>query len=352
MQCLRFLGILLASADEDGHVHTDPDDLAGLGLLHGMTTDEVNRSRILLETFGVLDRESTGWFIKHFTPVGDEVPPADAMAAIDRVLAKPAEGAAPATVAAAEPEPAPAGAAEPAPVVAMEPARNRLARRWMAAPVGAAAAAAVVLVALMFSGQVRTPLNSSPASNANQSAVGAGATATTSAPGQSPTNAATAPSPSPSAGSATAPSVAQTPTGTAVPGTQAPAQVPCPVGNVSATVDHMSQHLDNSVPSSISIDLGPIVHTTVTGSVHNNSPSTVDVNPFPVTVNFADPSGQNAQTVSATALARPTLIGAGGEVPWSVTVQNPKDAPVPGTANAAQPTWHWDDAQLAATCTH
>jgi hypothetical protein len=204
----------------------------------------------------------------------------------------------------------------------------------------------------MVSGQVRTPLNSSPASNSNQSAVGAGATATTGAPNQPPANGSPAQSPPPSTGSATAPSVAQTPAGTAVPGTQAPAQVACPVGSVSATVDRISQHLDNSVPSSISIDLGPIVHTTVTGSVHNNSPSTVVANPFPVTVNFTDPSGQNGQTVSATALTQPTLIGAGADVPWSVTVQNPKDAPVPGTANAAQPTWHWDDAQLAATCTH
>jgi hypothetical protein len=54
--------------------------------------------------------------------------------------------------------------------------------------------------------------------------------------------------------------------------------------------------------------------------------------------------------VTATALAGPTTIGAGGSVPWTVTVENPQSAPVPGTANAHTPTWRWADAALAATC--
>ena len=89
--CLQFLGVLLESADPEGHVQFDPDDLAGLGLLQGMTLEEVTRSRILLETFGILNREPTGWSIKNYAPVDEEVPPAAVMAAIGRVLAKPAD---------------------------------------------------------------------------------------------------------------------------------------------------------------------------------------------------------------------------------------------------------------------
>ena len=335
--CLRFLGILLATADDEGHVHCDPDDLAGLGLLHGMTPEEVNRSRTLLETFGVLDRVPTGWSISHFHPVGDEVPPADVMAAIGRVLAKPGTEA-------------PAPTPRQSEVVAMEPARERRARRWMAAPVGAGAAAALVLVALLVSGQVRVPLTSRPVSNSNQAAIGAGVTAST-VPGESPASGSRPPSPLTAA--PTASSVAQTPLGAPATDAPAPAQAVCPVGSVPATVDHMDQHIDSAVPSrTIAVDLPPVVRTTVSGTVRNNSPSAVDVNPFPVTVNFTDPSGNASETVTATALSGPTPIATAASIPWSVTVQNPKDAPVPGTANAAQPTWRWDDARLAAICTH
>jgi hypothetical protein len=340
---LRFLGVLLEIADEDGHVHCDPDDLVGLGLLHGMEAEEVTRSRALLETFGVLDRESTGWCIKNFTPSGNEVPPAEVMAAIGRALGRPLTDA-----------PAPTARAE---VVPLAPARTRMARRWMAAPVGAAAAAAVLVVALMVSGQVRVPLVSQPASNGRQTAVGAGPGDTATAPGavQPGGPPAASSSPSPSAGSATAPSVAQTPVGSAAAssGEPSPTQVVCPVGNVSATVDHMNQQLDSSSPpatTSVNATLPPVVHTSVTGVVKNNSANAVVVNPFPVTVNFTDPAGKASQSVTATALTAPTRIAPGAEIPWSVTVENPHDAPVAGTANAAPPTWRWDDAKLAAAC--
>jgi hypothetical protein len=335
---LRFLGILLEIADDAGHVHCDPDDLVGLGLLHGMDIEEITRSRALLETFDVLDREPTGWSIKHFSPVGDEVPPAEVMAAIGRAMGRPLDS----------------GAAvdnPPAKVVPLESARTRVARRWMAAPIGAAAAAAVVLVALLVSGQVRVPLTSTPASNSNQSAVGVGATATTTAPG-APQGSSSSPSALAPSGTATTPSAGSLPSGAPVNGAPAPTLVLCPVGSVSATVDHMGQAIDSSVPSSINASLPPVVRTSVTGTVRNNSANPVIVDPFPVTVNFTDPAGNNSQSVTATALSAATPIAAGASVPWSITVQNPKDSPVPGTANAAQPTWHWGDAHLAAACTH
>jgi len=342
---LRFLGILLETADAEGHVHCDPDDLAGLGLLHGLEADEVARSRGLLEAFGVLDREETGWRIRHFAPVGDEVPPAEVMAAIGRALAKPVDGHAPAEPAGR----APAAAA----VVAMEPARARRARRWMAAPVSAAAAAAVVLVALMVSGQVRVPLVSSPVSHSQQNAVGAGSAPSSTPSGTPATGSSPVGSPSPSAGAATAPTIGQTPTGTSAALGAEPAPAVCPVGGVSATVDHMDQHLDSAAPStSLRASLPPFVHTSVSGVVHNNSAAAVVVNPFPVTVNFTDPAGKTSRSVTATALSAPTSIAPGASIPWSVTVDNPQDAPVPGTANAAPPTWRWDDARLASLCPH
>lgn len=354
LQCLRFLGILLATADDEGHVHCDPDDLGGLGLLHGMTVEEVNRSRILLETFNVLRREDTGWSIKHFAPVGDdEVPPAEAMAAISRVLARPADDEAVSRGNSGRTStPISSEQRELEVVVPMEPVRTRRAQRWMAAPVGAAAAAAVVLIALMVSGQMRVPLTSTPASNSNQSAVGVGSTATSAGAAQSP---ASSPSSSPAAtGPATATSSSPTPLGTSAPGTQPSSQVACPAGNVSANVDHVSQHLGSSVPSSLSINVSipQVVYTSVTGGVANNSPNAVVVNPFPVTVNFTDPSGKTSHSLTATALSAPTPIAPGASAPWSVEVQNPRDAPVPGTATAAPPTWQWNDATVPASCTH
>ena len=336
---LRFLGILLETADEYGRVHCDPDDLVGLGLLYGLQPDEVTRSRALLETVGVLEREGVGWSIRHFVVPTAEAPPAEVMAAIGRALAKPLD--------------AEAGAREPAPqpvVVAMEPARTRLARRWLAAPVTAAAAAAVVVVALLASGQMRVPLTSSPVSNSHQNAVGAGSTETSTPPGapQTPSS----PAPSSAGGVATGSSVAQTPSGSAA-GPPAAAQVVCPVGSVAATVDHMSQDVSSSVPSrSINSSLPPVVHTTVTGGLRNNAPQAVVVNPFPVTVNFTDPAGKSPKSVTATALSGPTPVAPGAQVPWSVSVENPNDAPVAGTANAGPPTWRWDDARLAAVCSH
>jgi len=108
-----------------------------------------------------------------------------------------------------------------------------------------------------------------------------------------------------------------------------------------------------SAPStSVRADLPPVVRTSVSGTVRNNSASAVVVNPFPVTVNFTDPAGKTSRTVTATALSGPTPIGPGASIPWSVTVENPHDAPVAGTANTAPPTWRWDDAKLASLCPH
>jgi len=333
---LRFLGILLETADETGLLHCDPDDLAGLGLLHGMDPDEVTRSRALLEMVGVLEREATGWSIKHFAPATAEAPPAEVMAAIGRVLAKPLN-----TDEAPAPHPV---------VVPMEPARTRLARRWLAAPVGAAAAAAVVLIALVASGQMRVPLTSSPVSNSHQNAVGAGSTET-SIPQGAPQGSSSS-APSSSGGVATGSSVAQGPSGVST-GPPTAAQVVCPVGSVAATVDQMNQQIDSSVPSkSIDSTLPPVVHTSVTGVVRNNSAQAVVVNPFPVTVNFTDPARKSSKSVTATALSGPTPVAPGAQVPWSVTVENPNDAPAAGTANAGPPTSHWADAKLAAARPH
>src|SRR6266508_2573282 len=85
---LRFLGILLVQADASGRVHGDPDDLVGLGILQGMQPAEVEHSRRWLEAVGVLERDPAGWFIRDFTPVGEEVPPREAMDAIARVLGR------------------------------------------------------------------------------------------------------------------------------------------------------------------------------------------------------------------------------------------------------------------------
>ena len=342
---LRFLGILLETADAEGHVHCDPDDLAGLGLLNGMESEEVARSRVLLETFGILEREPTGWFIKHFAPVDDEVPPAEVMAAISRTLARPVAEA-----------PAPEA---PAPqVVPLEAARARRDRRWIVAPVsaaGAAAAAAVVLAALVLSGQMRVPIVSQPAGHSQQSAVGA-ANAPTSTPAGAPrTGASPSSLPSQSAGSAGAASITQAPPGP--PGATGIAAPPaaCPVGSVTATVDHMGQQLDGTTPSSPSsfrASLGPLVHTSVSGTVRDNSASPVVVNPFPVTVTFSDPAGKTSRTVTATALSGATTAAPGASIPWSVTVDDPQDAPVPVTANAGPPPWQWQDGALAYLCPH
>ena len=349
--CLRFLGILLAAADDEGHVHTDPDDLAGLGLLHGLSAEEVNRSRVLLETFGVLEREPTGWSIQHFAEIADEVPPADALAAISRVLAKPvgAEG----SEAAPAPPPAPVSAGDTEPtVIPLETARARRVNRWTA-PVGAAAAAAVVPVALLVSGQMRVPLTSTPASNSNQNAIGTGVGAIpqSTEPGATPSS---GPGTSTSGRSvaSTSPSADVAPSSAPPLGTSSPTQGVCPMANVSATVDRMTQQLGSSIGTTVSASVPQIVQTSVNGSVHNNSAAPVVVNPFPVTVTFTDPSGKTASTVTATALSGPATIAQGASLAWTVTVQNPKQTPVPTKADAGQPTWHWADSQLAILCPH
>jgi hypothetical protein len=310
--------------------------LAGLGLLHGLDGEEVTRSRALLETFGVLDREPTGWSIKHFVPIDDEVPPAEVMAAIGRALGRPLDAGAPVPT--------------PQAVVPLESARTRMARRWMAAPIGAAAAAAVVLVALLVSGQVRVPLTSQPASNSSQTAVGAGAGATTTVPGAPQSSSVPGSLPSAGPAGASSPATGQPPATVSAAG--APTQLVCPVGVVSASVDHISQAVDGSVPSSINVDLQPVVHTSVTGTLRNESPNAVMVDPFPVRVNFTDPAAGASQSVTTTALTGSTPVASGAQLPWSVTVENPRHAPVPATADAGQPTWRWADPTLAVTCTH
>jgi len=306
-----------------------------------MLPEEGDRSRLSLEAVGALERDPTGWLVKDFKPVGDEVPPADVMAAIGRVLAKPAAEEAP--VSSPAPELAPHGH-----VVALEQVRGRRARRWMAVPVGAVAAAAVVVVALMVSGQVNVPLPGRPASNARQAATGAPSSASSTVPGASQPSSSASPRP---AGSAAAPSGVQAPTSAAPAPGSPPAPAVCPAGGVVATVEHMAQQVDNSVPaSSFRADLPPIVRTSVSGVARNTSSAAAVASPFPVDVNFTDPAGTTSQVVTATALAGPTTIPAGGSVPWTVTVENPQNAPVPGTANAHTPTWRWADAALAATC--
>jgi hypothetical protein len=342
---LRFLGILLANADDEGRIHCDPDDLVGLGLLNDMLPEEVTRSRQSLEAVDAIERDPTGWLIRDFTPVGDEVPPAEAMAAIGRVLAQPVADEAPVLVPIAPPLP------DPVPfdaVVPLDSVRTRRARRWLVAPVGAVAAAAVVLVALMVSGGVKVPLPGQPVSNERQAATGAASTVSPTVPGASQPSSSASPR---AAGSTATPSGDQAPTSAAPAAGSASAPAVCPAGGAVATVEHMAQHVDSSVPaSSFRADLPPIVRTSVSGVVRNTSSVALVAAPFPVDVNFTDPAGTTSQVVTATALAGPTTVPAGGSVPWTVTVQNPQSAPVAGSANAHTPAWRWADAGLAATC--
>src|SRR5947207_8671642 len=150
---LKFLGALMASADEHGRVSCDPDDLVGLGLLHGLDPQDVDRSRRWLELVSVLERRDDGWVIAHFSPVGPEVPPADAMDAIARALGRPLP-------AGSRPEPV------LVPVVPVGVRRRpRRSRRWgLAVPAGVVTAAAAV-IALLLAGPASVRLPSQTASN-------------------------------------------------------------------------------------------------------------------------------------------------------------------------------------------
>ena len=194
LTALRFLGVLLVRADADGRIHCDPEDLAGLGILNGLRPDEVERSRIWLEAVGVLEREPTGWFIHDFAPVADEVPPAEAMAAIARVLGRPVEDE-------------PVVVAEPVALVTAAPdaSRSRWSTRWMAAPVGVAAA--VLVLALVLSGQLQLPVPGRTVSNTRENAQEASSGDRTTAAGGSGPSSATSPS-----SSATSPASGQSST--------------------------------------------------------------------------------------------------------------------------------------------
>jgi hypothetical protein len=368
---LRFLGILLARADDDGLLHADPDDLVGLGLLNGMEWDDIESSRRLLEDVGVLEREPVGWFIRDFAPVGDEVPPADAMAAIARVLNKPVD--APVVVVSSgadtESETESAGTAEPDPVPlplplpavvtpVPEPAHSRFSPRWVAAPAGIAAA--ILVLALALSGQMNLPGRTVGNNRENAQQVNSARSASPSSEPES--NGASSSSPAGSVGG-----TAAAPLGSA-PGTAAPASgttrstVSCPLGAVLVAVEKVEQHVDGSVPtaappptqppSRVDISLPQLVRTTAAGVLRNTSSVPAVVTPFPVEVTFTNSSGAVTTTVTAIALTNPVTVQPGQALQWSVVVDNPDSAPFPAGAKAGTLSWRWEDGILAAACPH
>ena len=337
MLALRFLGILISQADDDGLVRCDPDDLAGLGLLHGLQIDEIDRSRMLLEALGVLDREPAGWFIHDFAPADPEVPPAEFLAAVSRTLSRPHRGSM-----VYEPVPVPPLASIP------PPSRHWVSTR-LAAPVGLAAA--VLVLALVLAGQLQIPLPGQPASSGN-------AQPATITQGSSPSEANGEPSGAPdvSLPGTSSPGTAAVGTAPGSTGSTTGSDAVCPAGDVAAKVDTVVQHVDSSVaatlPASVPASLPSIVRTTVSGTVHNESQNAVVTMPFAVQVNYANPSGTATTTLTTTALSAPTAIAPGASMPWSVTVDNPPQTPVPVGATASAPAWHWSDANLATRCPH
>ncbi|MCU1448752.1 MAG: hypothetical protein JWP02_922 [Acidimicrobiales bacterium] len=341
---LRFLGLLVAQADRHGRVLCDPDDLVGLGILNGLSPEEVNRSRLSLEAVGVLDREPSGWFIQDFSPVGDEVPPAEAMDAIARVLARPAE--ADERVPAVPLVPVPAEPAVALTPFDAEPPPRHSFTRWMAAPVGIAAAALVIALAL--GARLPLPVPGRTVTHTSENVERAstatdGGASSTSPSASSPASRSTGPGTS-------APSLQ--PSGTSTLGGTGPtATVVCPSGTVVATVEHVDQQVDSSVPTSARISAGipPIVHTTVSGVVRNMSPAAAVVPPFPVDVTFSDGSGSVA-TVTASALSSGATVAPGASLPWEIRVDNPPKTPIATGAKADGPTWRWEDPALAVAC--
>jgi len=351
---LRFLGILLAHADSDGLLHADPDDLIGLGLLNGMEWEDIEESRRLLETAGVLEREPSGWFIRDFAPVGDEVPPAEAMAAIARVLNKPVD----APVATADPEPVPLPL--PIPVTAVpEPSHSRFSPRWVAAPAGIAAA--ILVLALALSGQVSLP--GQPAGTNRQNAQQVNSEHAASPSAETESSAASSPAPAGSVGGSAAAPAGSVPTNAATPSSgTTKSTVTCPLGAVLVAVEKVEQHVESSVPTAappptapptqVRAELPQVVRTTASGVLRNTSTVPAVATPFPVDVTFTDGSGSVTTTVSAVALSKPVTIAPGQSLQWSVVVDNPDRAPFPAGAKAGTLSWRWADNSLAAECPH
>jgi hypothetical protein len=146
------------------------------------------------------------------------------------------------------------------------------------------------------------------------------------------------------------PSLQSSDTGT-VGSTGPAATVACPSGTVAATVEHVDQQVDGTVPTSVRISAGipPIVHTTVSGVVQNTSPGAAVVPPFPVDVTFTDGSGSTA-TMTASALSSAVTVAPGASLPWEIRVDNPPKTPIATGAKANGPTWRWEDPTLAAAC--
>ena len=343
---LRFLGILLAQAGYDGRVHGGPYDLLGLGLFHGMEADEVERSRRSLEAAGVLDPEPGGWWrIRNFAPVGDdEVPPAEVMAMIGRVLGKEVEAPAPVDTAPAAPL---SPDITPVPV----PSHSRFSPRWVAAPAGIAAA--VLVVALVLSGQTPISLPGQTAGNSRENAqqVASELSATSSSEPEA------AGSPPGSARGGVPASTGPAAVNAAPAGTPTQASVACPPGGVLVAVEKVEQNVNGSVPSSapepqLRADLPPIVGTTASGVLRNTSTVPAVAAPFPVEVTFTDGSGTTTATVTAVALSAPVTVAPGQTLAWSVVVRNPERTPFPASAKAGGLSWRWEDAALAAACRH
>jgi hypothetical protein len=292
------------------------------------------------------------------------------MAAIARVLGKPADtsearpvepvepvGAAPEAEAEAEPVPLPL--AFPTTVTAVpEPSHTRFSPRWVAAPAGIAAA--VLVFALLLSGQVNLPgrtvgnssqnaqqVNSEHAESSTTGPEGTGA------PGTSPAASigGTAPARSGSAPANAAPAAGVTGSTTS-----------CPLGAVLVAVEKVEQHVDSSVPTAatpptqpptqIGVTLPQIVRTTASGVLRNTSTVPAVVTPFPVEVTFTDGSGATTATVTSIALSKAVTVQPGQALPWSVVVDNPDRTPFPAGAKTGTVMWRWDDPNLAATCPH
>src|SRR5207253_10802810 len=121
------------------------------------------------------------------------------------------------------------------------------------------------------------------------------------------------------------------------------------------SVDHVNEGVaptPSTVPASISTAPPTIVRTTVAGTLHNDSPAAIVVDPFPVDVTFVDAADGTARTITATAHVSPATVAPGASVPWSVTIDNatPDRPHRPPTARAKLGTWHWSDPALATAC--
>ena len=336
---LKFLGVLMERADDKGRVRCDPDDLVGLGLLHGLEPHEVDRSRRWLELVSVLDRRGDAWVIRDFSPVGAEVPPAEAMDAIARALGRPLR-----TGSQLEP------ASTVVPLAAAESARRRRRVRVPLVPAGVVAAAAVVL-ALLLAGPAPLRLPSQTASNVRSRASGGREAAARRSSEASRAPASTPVSPS---AAAISPSRAPQSTAAATPEASSPGTSTCPTGEVAAVVERVTQDVEQPPPTSVgtqvSAALPALMRTTVTGVLRNTARAAVTVDPFPVDITFTNSPGATSNTVTVEALTAPVTVPPGGSVPWSVSSDGPPHDPTSTKVEARLGAWRWSDAALAASC--